>query len=271
MSKQRAINSFFKPVGSKRQSEQESGDSKRFKTNSGDQVENGNDEYCSSAVKEKLISLSKDFGILDVSMGESWFLALEKEFSKPYFKKLSDFVTKERATSRVYPAQDDVWAWTKHCSLKKVKVVILGQDPYHNPGQAHGLCFSVQKGVPPPPSLVNMYKELADDIPGFKRPGHGNLTAWAQQGVLLLNACLTVRENSANSHADKGWENITDAAIKAVSERNQGVVFLLWGAFAQKKASCVDRVSFRCCTNYFQLIAWISNLSEHGEGCGSHS
>lgn len=175
------------------------------------------------------------------TIGSTWFFALHSEFQKPYFAKLSEFVSRERQKGTVYPPADQVWTWTTKVPIKDVKVVILGQDPYHNPGQAHGLCFSVPKGVHPPPSLVNMYKELTNDIPGFVTPNHGYLDGWAQQGVLLLNACLTVRANSPNSHKDQGWEQLTDAVIKYISDHGRNVVFLLWGAYAQKKGSIVDK------------------------------
>ncbi|KAK3932222.1 Uracil-DNA glycosylase [Frankliniella fusca] len=178
---------------------------------------------------------------LHPSIGSSWFFALQTEFKKPYFAKLSEFVTRERQRGTVYPPADQVWTWTTKVPIRDIKVVILGQDPYHNPGQAHGLCFSVPKGVPPPPSLLNMYKELATDIPGFTAPKHGYLEGWAEQGVLLLNACLTVRANSPNSHKDQGWEQLTDAVIKYISEKNRNVVFLLWGSYAQKKGMVVDK------------------------------
>lgn len=247
MSKQKSIQQFFKPLATKRSAEV-SPQQKRFKS------EENNEDAVDERPNEELKKLCNDYQILDPDMGESWFNALKAEFVKPYFKNLSDFVMNERKTHKIYPGHDDVWSWTKYCSLRDVKVVMIGQDPYHNPRQAHGLCFSVQKGVTPPPSLVNMFKELATDVEGFKHPGHGNLTEWARQGVLLLNACLTVRENDPNSHAGKGWEKITDAVIKVISDRNHGVVFLLWGAFAQKKAICVDKVSF-VGTVFFQLFS----------------
>uniref|UniRef100_A0A6A7FWX5 Uracil-DNA glycosylase n=2 Tax=Hirondellea gigas TaxID=1518452 RepID=A0A6A7FWX5_9CRUS len=176
-----------------------------------------------------------DTPVLHKTIGRSWFTALKPEFSKPYFKKLSDHVTEERKKCTVFPPPRDVYSWSHHCSVDAVKVVILGQDPYHDVGQAHGLCFSVQPGVTPPPSLKNMYKELESDIPGFKAPRHGFLEGWATQGVLLLNAVLTVKAHTANSHKARGWEQFTTAVIEAVAQRNQGVVFMLWGAYAQKK------------------------------------
>jgi len=181
-------------------------------------------------------------GALDASIGPTWFASLQKEFEKPYFAELSRFLERERASQTIYPPSNQVWSWTRDFPVSATRVVILGQDPYHGPGQAHGLCFSVQKGTKIPPSLVNMYKELRDDQNiNFKHPGHGFLQGWADQGVLLLNACLTVREKNANSHKDRGWEKITDAAVKAVSDEcPPGVVFLLWGSHAQKKASAVD-------------------------------
>ncbi|XP_039266489.2 uracil-DNA glycosylase 2-like [Styela clava] len=175
------------------------------------------------------------------TIGESWKKALEPEFHKDYFVKLGKFVTSERSSHTVFPPVEDVFSWTQHCKLKDIKVVILGQDPYHGEGQAHGLCFSVKKPVKPPPSLENMFKELKSDIGGFKHPGHGDLTRWAKQGVLLLNAVLTVRAHSANSHKDKGWEKFTDAVIKYVNSNCTGVVFMLWGSYAQKKGAVIDK------------------------------
>lgn len=184
---------------------------------------------------------SKKTPALHSSIGHSWYQALKSEFQQPYFEKLSAFLANERQQRTTYPPEEEVYSWTRYSALRDVKVVILGQDPYHGPGQAHGLCFSVPVGIKPPPSLLNMYKELEDDIPGFVRPPHGYLLGWAKQGVLLLNACLTVQAHQANSHKDKGWEKFTDAVIKTVSQRNRGVVFLLWGSYAQKKAAVVDK------------------------------
>ncbi|KAI1900996.1 hypothetical protein AGOR_G00055590 [Albula goreensis] len=173
--------------------------------------------------------------------GESWRKGLNAEFGKPYFKRLMEFVSTERKHHTIYPPAHQVFTWTQMCAIKDVKVVILGQDPYHGPGQAHGLCFSVQRPVPPPPSLVNMYKELASDIEGFQHPGHGDLTGWAKQGVLLLNAVLTVRAHQANSHKDKGWEAFTDAVVQWLNANLNGLVFMLWGSYAQKKGIAIDR------------------------------
>jgi len=184
---------------------------------------------------------SKRTPALHYSVGETWFRALENEFKKPYFEKLSEFLSAERSKSTIYPPEEQVWSWTHHTPIDQIKVVIIGQDPYHGPGQAHGLCFSVLKGIHPPPSLVNIYKELQADIDEFKPPGHGNLTGWTRQGVLLLNACLTVKAASANSHQGKGWEELTDAVIRWISDNSSGVVFLLWGSYAQKKASIVNK------------------------------
>lgn len=192
-------------------------------------------------LKAEIRLQSKKTPALHENIGESWYQALKKEFTKPYFLKLSEFVATERRNATIYPPTEQVYSWTQYCTLEDVKVVILGQDPYHGPKQAHGLCFSVQSGVPAPPSLKNMYKELEDDIEGFTTPNHGHLVGWATQGVLLLNACLTVRAANANSHKDKGWEKFTDAIIKAVSDNNKDVVFILWGGYAQKKAANVDK------------------------------
>ncbi|XP_014256502.1 uncharacterized protein LOC106670554 [Cimex lectularius] len=192
-------------------------------------------------IREEILDFSKKLPIIDPKIGPSWFKALKPEFKKPYFKKLNDFVMSERKSYTIYPPADKVWTWTKECSLKDIKVVILGQDPYHNPNQAHGLCFSVEIGTPPPPSLLNMYKELSTDIQGFKQPNHGYLINWARQGVLLLNACLTVRKNVPNSHKDKGWEQLTTSVIKYLNDHHEGLVFLLWGSYAQKKADFVNK------------------------------
>jgi len=188
---------------------------------------------------------SKQFGgALHPNIGQSWFKHLESEFDKPYFASLNAYLAKERANQTIFPPADQVWSWTRDFDVQETRVVILGQDPYHGPDQAHGLCFSVRKGVRVPPSLVNMYKELAqdEDVPEFSNsPGHGYLQGWAEQGVLLLNACLTVRKGAANSHKDQGWERITDRVIKLVSDEcPAGVVFLLWGSHAHKKAAAVD-------------------------------
>jgi uracil-DNA glycosylase len=166
---------------------------------------------------------------------------LNVEFQKPYFLKLSKFVEEERSRFTVYPPVAQVYSWTQYCRPDQVKVVILGQDPYPNVNQAHGLCFSVPHGVPIPRSLQNIYKELSADIDDFKRPQHGYLTGWAKQGVLLLNACLTVRAQAADSHKAKGWEQFTDAVIHSLNKSYFGLVFMLWGANAQKKGSSIDK------------------------------
>lgn len=176
-----------------------------------------------------------------VGFGDSWRKALETEFSKPYFEKLSEFVHEQREKATVYPTPENVFSWTRACTLDEVKVVILGQDPYHGPNQAHGLSFSVMPGVPPPPSLLNMYKELENDVEAFKRPKHGYLQGWARQGVLMLNACLTVRAKEANSHKDRGWEKFTDATISYLNKNRHGLVFILWGSYAQKKGAVIDK------------------------------
>ena len=165
-----------------------------------------------------------------------WLQAVGGEFRKPYYKELYDFVKEEYSTRVIYPPADDIFNAFHLTPLSKVKVVILGQDPYHNVGQAHGLCFSVKKGVDIPPSLVNIYKELHDDL-GCTIPNHGCLTKWAEQGVLMLNTVLTVRAHQANSHRGIGWEEFTDAAIMALNSQDRPIVFILWGGPAQRKAS----------------------------------
>lgn len=168
------------------------------------------------------------------AISNDWLEVLKGEFRKPYYKELFQKVNEEYRTKQIFPPADDIFNAFHLTPLKDVKVVILGQDPYHNIGQAHGLCFSVKKGVPAPPSLVNIYKELQDDL-GCSIPNHGYLVKWAQQGVLMLNTVLTVRAHQANSHRGIGWEQFTDAAIRALNEQDRPIVFILWGAPAQKK------------------------------------
>ena len=168
------------------------------------------------------------------AISNDWLEALQGEFKKPYYRQLFETVKKEYATHQVFPPSDDIFNAFHLTPLKDVKVVILGQDPYHNVGQAHGLCFSVRRGVAIPPSLVNIYQELHDDL-GCTIPNHGCLEKWARQGVLMLNTVLTVRAHQANSHRGIGWEEFTDAAIKALDEQDRPIVFILWGAPAQRK------------------------------------
>ncbi|MEU8774767.1 uracil-DNA glycosylase [Streptomyces sp. NPDC048606] len=170
---------------------------------------------------------------------ESWLPAVGGELEQPYFRELLEFVEKERANGPVYPPREQVFAALEATPFDKVKVLVLGQDPYHGAGQGHGLCFSVQPGVKTPPSLRNIYKEMKEEL-DLPVPDNGYLMPWARQGVLLLNAVLTVREAEANSHKGKGWEKFTDAVIRAVSERPDPVVFVLWGAYAQKKIPLID-------------------------------
>ncbi|XP_033119413.1 uracil-DNA glycosylase-like [Anneissia japonica] len=195
------------------------------------------------AKRQKRMSGDSEF------MGETWEKALASEFTKPYFLNLKKFVEQERKSQKIFPPADQVYSWTQMCDIREVKVVILGQDPYHNDGQAHGLCFSVPHGIAPPPSLINMYKELQNDIEGFERPAHGNLTGWAKQGVLLLNAVLTVRAHTPNSHKDKGWETFTDAVISWINNNLDDVVFMLWGAYAQKKGKVINKKRHKVLTS----------------------
>lgn len=175
-----------------------------------------------------------------VRLEPSWKAQLESEFDKPYFARLIEFVRSAYASGKVYPAPKNIFAALDTVPFDKVKVVILGQDPYHGPGQAHGLSFSVPDGIPMPPSLQNIFKEIRADL-GLPVPKNGNLAHWARQGVLLLNATLTVEAGNAGSHQGKGWEEFTDAIIRALSEKRDGLVFLLWGAYAQKKGAHIDR------------------------------
>ena len=172
---------------------------------------------------------------------EGWLSKIGEEFDKPYMQQLRAFLVEEKAQGKkVFPPGSQWFEAFNQTDFDQVKVVVLGQDPYHGPDQAHGLCFSVLPGVKTPPSLVNIYKELAQDI-GFQIPNHGNLEAWAKQGVLLLNATLTVEAHQAGSHQNKGWEEFTDRAIAALNEQREGLVFLLWGSYAQKKGAFIDQ------------------------------
>lgn len=177
---------------------------------------------------------------MDVKIEESWKVRLRKEFESENFKQLVKFIKSEYQNGKIYPPAKDIFNAFDYCPFDKTRVVIIGQDPYHGPGQAHGLCFSVNKNVKAPPSLVNIFKEIQDDL-GLPIPNHGNLEHWAHQGVLLLNATLTVRASQAGSHQNKGWEIFTDAVIKILSETKENLVFLLWGAYAQRKGAVIDR------------------------------
>lgn len=169
----------------------------------------------------------------------AWRPVLAGELDKPYFHKLQEFLAEERRAHKVFPPEEDVFSALELTPYGRVNVLLLGQDPYHDDGQAHGLCFSVRPGVRPPPSLVNMFKELHADV-GCKIPRHGYLVPWAEQGMLMLNAVLTVRAHTPNSHKDKGWEQFTDAIIRKVNDKPDPVVFVLWGSYAQKKTKLID-------------------------------
>ena len=173
-----------------------------------------------------------------IQIGNDWDAVLKEENGKEYFMKLQEFLAEERQTHMVYPPEKDVFNALKYSSLADTKVVIFGQDPYHEPGQAHGMCFSVNKGIAVPPSLINIYKEIETDL-GIKPPSHGYLADWAGQGVLLLNTVLTVRRGEANSHRGKGWETFTDRVTEALNEREKPMVFILWGANAREKAKLI--------------------------------
>ncbi len=176
---------------------------------------------------------------MKVRIEESWKKQLAEEFEKPYFLELADFVRNEYATKQIFPPAKLIFNAFDSCPFDQVKIVILGQDPYHGVGQAHGLCFSVNDGVVVPPSLQNIYKEITSDL-GIETLPSGNLERWARQGVFLLNATLTVRANTAGSHQGKGWERFTDEAIRKLSEERENIVFLLWGSYAQQKAALID-------------------------------
>lgn len=175
-----------------------------------------------------------------VKIEASWGKVLADEFEKPYFKSLTEFVRHEYSQGPCYPPGKQIFAAFDLCPFDKVKVVIIGQDPYHEPGQAEGLCFSVAQGVTPPPSLVNIFKEIEDDL-GTPPPPDGSLRRWAEQGVLLLNATLTVRAHMAGSHQRRGWEEFTDAVIGRLAQERTGIVFILWGSYAQRKGAVIDR------------------------------
>ena len=177
---------------------------------------------------------------MEVRIEESWKSRLQSEFDKPYFAQLVSFVRQEYSQHKCYPPAKLIFNAFELCPFDKLKVVLLGQDPYHEPGQAHGLCFSVNDGVPFPPSLLNIFKEIKDDC-GTEIPTSGNLMRWARQGVLLLNATLTVREHQAGSHQRQGWETFTDAVISTISREKDHVVFILWGSYAQSKMPLIDK------------------------------
>lgn len=176
---------------------------------------------------------------MKVKIEETWAEKLSEEFEKEYFHNLADFVKEEYLQHTIYPAGKHIFNAFNHCPFDQVKVVILGQDPYHGPGQAHGLAFSVNDGIPFPPSLLNIFKELKQDL-DVPIPPNGSLERWADQGVLLLNASLTVKAHQAGSHQKKGWEEFTDQVIRILAEKRKGLVFMLWGSFAQKKASVIS-------------------------------
>jgi uracil-DNA glycosylase len=177
---------------------------------------------------------------MDVKIEQSWKECLADEFEKPYFKQLTEFVHAEYRGTTVFPPGALIFNAFNHCPFDKVKVVLLGQDPYHEPGQAHGLCFSVQDGMRFPPSLINIFKEIKSDL-NVSKPESGDLTRWADQGVLLLNATLTVRAHAAGSHQNKGWETFTDAAIQRLATQREHIVYILWGSYAQRKGAIIDK------------------------------
>lgn len=207
---------------------------------------------------------------MDIKLPAAWNELLAPEFGKPYFRDLTDFVRSEYIAAfrgegpAVYPAAKNIFRAFDKCGLDELKVVVIGQDPYHGPGQANGLCFSVGDGVPFPPSLRNIFKEIHDEL-GTPVPASGNLDRWAEQGVLLLNATLTVLDGQPNSHSEKGWQTFTDAVVEALADTKEGVVYMLWGAFAQRKGAKVDPAR-----NCILKAAHPSPLSAHNGffGCG---
>ena len=201
---------------------------------------------------------------MKVKIEESWEKVLQPDFDKPYFKELTDFVRSEYAATTIYPPASLIFNAFNLCPFDKVKVVIIGQDPYHGPGQAHGLCFSVNDGIQFPPSLQNIFKEIKSDL-DIPIPTSGNLTRWAEQGVLLLNATLTVRAHNAGSHQKKGWETFTDSVIRILAEQKENLVFILWGAYAQKKGAFIDKNRHLVLSS-----AHPSPLSAHNGFFGNH-
>ncbi|MBU3011927.1 uracil-DNA glycosylase [Polaribacter vadi] len=185
---------------------------------------------------------------MEVKIADSWKNILQPEFDKPYFKELTDFVKSEYENYTCYPKAKDIFTAFDFCSLNDLKVVIIGQDPYHGPNQANGLCFSVKEDVKHPPSLVNIFKEISSDL-NQEYPQSGNLEKWAKQGVLLLNATLTVRAHEAGSHQKKGWETFTDVVIKQISEEKENIIFLLWGGFAKKKMKLINKKKHQILTS----------------------
>lgn len=177
---------------------------------------------------------------MNINIASDWKTVLKSELKKPYFSELANFVKEETKNHQIYPQEKHIFNAFEHCNYKNVKVVILGQDPYHGKGQANGLCFSVSDAIKIPPSLANIFKEIQSDL-GKEIPKSGNLERWANQGILLLNATLTVRASDAGSHQKKGWEQFTDAVIQNISEQKENIVFILWGAYAQKKGSLIDQ------------------------------
>ena len=188
------------------------------------------------------------FDSMNIGIEERWNEVLHTEFEKDYFKTLTTFVKDEYQAATCYPVAEQIFAAFEHCTFDNLKVVIVGQDPYHGPGQANGLCFSVHEGIAHPPSLINIFKELQTDL-NIPYPESGDLSSWAKQGVLLLNATLTVRASEAGSHQKKGWEQFTDEVIKTISEHKEDVVFLLWGGFAKKKVKLIDTAKHHILTS----------------------
>jgi len=239
MSTQKTISSFFSlPEKQSNKENCKKIPSKKAKLEEDKDLEKTKSQDCPQK-EEKKYEIT--FMSSKVQIGNSWKKVILPETLKPYFLKLNKFLTDEAKTKKIYPLVQNIFSWTLHHQLEDVKVIILGQDPYHGPDQAHGLCFSVQKGISPPPSLKNIYKQLENEIEDFVKPSHGELTEWAKQGVLLLNAVLTVQASNANSHKNKGWEKFTDSIISWISKNLEGVVFMLWGLYAQKKGSNIDK------------------------------
>jgi len=240
------IDSFFKPIDGEKKISKKAPAKKATKAKEMKEVKASKEEAEAPTVDDNEEEDLPSFGSgyysdLLTFMEPSWRKALKSEFKKPYFKKLvMQLNDLHEKGAKIFPPKENIFRAFELCPLDKARVVIIGQDPYHGPGQAEGLSFSVPEGVKVPSSLQNIYKELVNDIDGFSKPKHGHLAQWASQGVLLLNACLTVEQAKANAHKSLGWNTFTDAVIEVINKQCRGVVFILWGAFAQKKASFVS-------------------------------
>ncbi|KAJ2629292.1 uracil DNA glycosylase [Coemansia sp. RSA 1290] len=242
--KRKTIDSYFKPKVSKKSKGKGAENPEAGPKDAAEEISKAAEATAETeVVKPQILSQldPEEYKLELETIDPSWLQYLQTELTQPYFKQLKKFLAQEhKAGKQIFPLAQDVYSWSRFAPFGRVKVVILGQDPYHGPGQAHGLAFSVQKGVRVPPSLLNMYRAL-EGYQGFSKPNHGYLGGWAEQGVLLLNAALTVECHKANSHANKGWETFTDRVVELVNRKRSNVVFMLWGSYAQKKGAQIDK------------------------------